>query len=129
MHARRGAEQSINGRPEPVLLRTAQDTNLVLVQQEVMIRRGNVDVPLLKLCSIGRMGDGEIADIVEEPGQNTLLVSRDMLHHKDCRADVCWQRAQYGTQRFQAASGSTNNDDVVSGHLRIPTSPSCTCNR
>jgi hypothetical protein len=110
-----GSEQCIDRRPEAVLLRAPADGNRAAIDEEMMVRRSDVDAPGLDLLAITRVDGGQRAGATEDGGQRARLRGRNVQHHEHRTIEVRRQSGDNVPQTLHTAGGSPEHDDKRRG--------------
>src|SRR5215510_695082 len=109
---RRAAEERIRRWPVPVLAWTVPKPDLPLLDEQVPVRRCDIDPARLHRLRVHRMGCWNGAQPVEDLRQDASAAWRDMHDDEDGRLEIGREQTHQPTQRFDAASRCGYDDDV-----------------
>jgi len=109
------AKERVNGRPLAVFARSFGDTYVALLDQDVMIRRRNIDTPwLIAVTILGQLRPkGLVAVQTAQQGLSGIL-KRQVLDNENGGGKVRGQSADESIERFQSSRRRTDHDDVSS---------------
>src|SRR5687767_2017219 len=89
---------------------------MAAVDNEVIIRGCDVDVPVAYHHLVLDIDDGEVGGATEHGGQHARSVGRRMNDHEDRRRNRLGEFAQERANRADAAGGRTDHDHVMCRH-------------
>ena len=112
----RRPEERIDRGPMPVFARAADDADVVLVHEQVMIGPGHVDPVGEDGFAVSRMLGGQGTGRAEDLRQDALMLRRQMQDNEHRRWEVGGKPPDERRERFDAAGGSADHDDVARGH-------------
>ena len=119
-----GSKERIDRRPVSVLARPADHSNVGFVQQQVVIRAGDVDAVGNESFAIVRVLRGHRTCGAEDARKHALVLRSEVQDDEDRGAEVRRQVANEPPQRLDSAGGSTDDDDVAPGHS-VQSTPAC----
>jgi len=124
VHAGGRAEEGVDRGTVTVLLRTPGHPDEVAVQREVVVVRGDIDLPGADPFTMHRDVCGEWPPAREDVRQPRPVL-RDRMHdHEQRRGELGWQRRDDFPQRPQPSRGGPDHHDVAVRDERTTVAPS-----
>lgn len=114
---RRRTEQRIDRRTEAVLFRSARDAQIIAaLDEQVMIRRRDVDVRVLDALAVERVRRGQATGARQNLRQKAGSGRRGVQHDENRGGQIGGQPRDDLLQRLYAACGRAEYDDVTLRH-------------
>jgi hypothetical protein len=121
---RRRAEQDVYRRPVAVLARAGGDSNVPVLDFEVMVGRRDEDDPLTQPLAVTRRPARQPPRPPEDVGEHARTAGGDVEHDADRRPQIRRQPSHHAHQNLDPAGGGANHDQVVpSAALRVDSIP------
>jgi hypothetical protein len=113
---RRRPEQGVDRRPVPVLSQPVFEPHRAVLEQQVVVGRRDVDVPVLDRGAVVGVLGGQLSGPRQDRGQDARR-RRNVQHDEQRSGEIPGEAGGQGAQRLDTAGGGSDDDDVPSGRL------------
>jgi hypothetical protein len=114
-----GTEHGIDAWPLQILARPVAQMDVSGVEEQMVIRRSDIDPALLNRLAIGRVYRLENAGPRDDLGKNAVALSANVNGNEHCGWKICWKAGYNLLYGIETACRRTDDDNVPDCHSAL----------